>query len=66
MVVITLMAVCMVVLASLGLGFITPDKPIEFLGMNIAKSDGQFIPPVVGAFAFAGGVIFRLAKTRHA
>jgi nitrate reductase gamma subunit len=63
---VTLVAVGVVVLASLGLGLLTPGKPVEFLGMNIAKGNGQFIPPVAGGLAFAGGIILLLIKSKRA
>jgi hypothetical protein len=63
---VTLVAVGAVVLASLGLGQLTPDKPVEFLGMNIAKGDGEFIPPLAGGLVFAGGILWLLVKSKRA
>jgi hypothetical protein len=65
-IVVTLIAVSVVVLASLGVNFLTPGKPCEFLGLNLADEDGRFIPPVAGGLAFAGGIIFLLLKSKHA
>ena len=54
-----------VVLAYSGISFSTPGKPIEFLGLHIATTDNHFIPPVVGALAFAGGIVLLLVKPRQ-
>jgi hypothetical protein len=62
---IALIAVGMVVLASLGLSFMTPGKPIDFLGTDIAKADGQFIPPVAGALALVVGIVLLMVKPRR-
>ena len=55
-----------VVLAYSGISFSTPGKPIEFLGLHIATTDNHFIPPVVGALAFVGGLVLLLVKPRQA
>ena len=65
-VIITLVAVGVVVLASLGLTFLPPGKPLEFLGLNLAEEDGRFIPPVAGGLAFTVGIILLLVKSRRA
>jgi hypothetical protein len=65
-IVVTLIAVGVVVLASLSLNFLTPGKPLEFLGLNLADGDGRFIPPVAGGLVFAGGIIFLLLKSKRA
>jgi hypothetical protein len=65
-IVVTLIAVGVVVLASLSLNFLTPGKPFEFLGLNLADGDGRFIPPVAGGLVFAGGIIFLLLKSKRA
>ena len=54
-----------VVLAYSGISFSTPGKPIEFLGLHIATTDNHFIPPVVGALAFVGGIVLLLVKPRQ-
>jgi hypothetical protein len=65
MIVIGLIAMGVVVLASLGLGLITPGKSTEFLGVNIVKDDGQFIPPIAGALALVCGIVVLLVKPRR-
>lgn len=65
LIIVALTTVGIVVLASLGLSFLTPGKPVEFLGINIAKADGQFIPPVAGACVFVGGIILLLVKSKR-
>lgn len=65
-IVLTLVAVGVVVLASLCLNFLTPDKPVIFLGLNIAEGDGRFIPPIAGGFVFAAGIILLLLKSKRA
>jgi hypothetical protein len=47
-----------IVIASLALNFLTPGQPVVFLGMNLAKGNGQFIPPLVGALVFAVGLLW--------
>jgi hypothetical protein len=59
-------AVGVVVLASFGLGLLTPGKPLDFFGLNIANGDGRFIPPVAGALAFIAGIIWLLVKSKRA
>jgi hypothetical protein len=54
-----------VVLAYSGITFTTPGKPVEFLGMHIETTDSHFIPPVVGALAFVGGIVLLLVKPRR-
>jgi hypothetical protein len=53
-----------VVLAYSGLNFTTPGKPIEFLGMHIATTDNHFLPPVIGALTFVGGIVLLFVKPR--
>ena len=65
-VVVLTVAVGAVVLASLGLSLLTPGKPVEFFGMNIASGDGQFIPPAAGGLALAVGIVWLLAKSKRA
>ena len=59
-------AVGVVVLASLGLGFLTPGKPVEFFGLNIANGDGRFIPPVAGGLVFIAGILWLLVRAKRA
>ena len=65
-VVVLTVAVGAVVLASLGLSLLTPGKHIDFLGINIASGDGQFIPPVAGGLALAVGIVWLFAKSKSA
>jgi hypothetical protein len=63
---VVLVAVGVVVVASLGLGVLTPGKSVEFLGLNLADGDGRFIPPVAGGLAFIGGILLLLVKSKRA
>jgi hypothetical protein len=63
---VVLIALGVVVLAYSGITFKTPGKPVEFLGMHIETTDSHFIPPVVGALAFVGGVVLLLVKPKRA
>jgi hypothetical protein len=60
-----LIALGVVVLAYSGITFTTPGKPVELLGMHIETTDSHFIPPVVGALAFVGGIVLLLVKPRR-
>jgi len=60
-----LIALGVVVLAYSGITFTTPGKPVDFLGMHIETTDSHFIPPVVGALAFVGGIVLLLVKPRR-
>jgi hypothetical protein len=60
-----LIALGIVVLAYSGITFTTPGKPVEFLGMHIETTHSHFIPPVVGALAFVGGIVLLLVKPRR-
>ena len=55
-----------VVLAYSGITFKTPGKPVEFLGMRIETTNSHFIPPVVGALAFVGGIVLLVVKPKRA
>ena len=55
---VVLVALGIVVLAYSGITFKTPGKPVEFLGLHIETTDSHFIPPVVGALALVGGIVF--------
>jgi hypothetical protein len=55
-----------VVLAYSGITFNTPGKPVDFLGVHIETTHSHFVPPVVGAFALAGGLLLLLVKPRRA
>jgi len=61
---VTLIALGIVVLASMGLTFTTPGKSIEFLGMHLGTTDSHFIPPIAGALALIGGIILLLVKPK--
>ena len=60
-----LIALGVVVLAYSGITFTTPGKPVDFLGMHFETTDSHFIPPVVGALAFVGGIVLLLVKPKH-
>jgi hypothetical protein len=60
-----LVALGVVVLAYSGITFTTPGKPVNFLGMHFETTDNHFIPPVVGALAFVGGIVLLLVKPRR-
>jgi hypothetical protein len=51
-----------VVLAYSGIRFSTPGKPVEFLGMHFETTVSHFVPPVVGALAFVGGIVLLVVK----
>ena len=53
-----------VVLAYSGITFTTPGETIRFLGLSIATRNSHFIPPVVGALALVGGIVWLLVKPR--
>ncbi len=53
-----------VILAYSGITFTTPGEPIEFLGLRVETTQSHFIPPVVGALALVGGIVFLLVKPR--
>ena len=53
-----------VVLAYSGITFTTPGKPVEFLGLHIQTSNSHFIPPVVGVFALAFGIVMLVLKPK--
>jgi hypothetical protein len=55
-----------VVLAYSGITFKTPGKPVDFLGVHIETTNSHFIPPVVGAFALAGGILLLVVKSKRA
>ena len=57
LVAVILITLGLVVLAYSGLSFRTPGQPIDFLGIHVETTVSHFIPPAVGAFAFAGGVL---------
>lgn len=54
---IILIVLGIVVLAYAGISFTTPGQPVEFLGMRFATTVSHFIPPVIGAISFVGGMI---------
>ncbi|MGA3179806.1 MAG: DUF3185 domain-containing protein [Verrucomicrobiota bacterium] len=62
---ILLVAFGLVVLAYSGITFNTPGKPVDFLGLHIQTTHSHFIPPVVGAFTFVGGILLLLVKPRQ-
>ena len=62
---ILLVTLGIVVLAYAGITFTTPGKPVEFLGLHIETTNSHFIPPVVGALALVGGIVFLLVRPRR-
>ena len=60
-----LVALGIVVLAYSGITFKTPGKPVEFLGLHIETTDSHFIPPVVGALALVGGIVWLVGRPRR-
>jgi hypothetical protein len=54
----------LVVLAYAGIAFTTPGKPVDFLGMHFETTVNHFIPPVVGALAFVGGLVLLLVNRK--
>jgi hypothetical protein len=62
---ILLVTLGIVVLAYSGITFKTPGKPVEFLGLHIETTVSHFIPPVVGAFAFVGGIVLLLVNPKR-
>jgi hypothetical protein len=54
----------LVVLAYSGISFTTPGKPVEFLGLHIATTDQHFVPPLVGAFSFIGGIVILILSPK--
>ena len=65
MVAVILVALGVVVLAYSGITFKTPGKPVEFLGMHFETTVSHFIPPVVGALAFVGGIVLLLVNPKR-
>jgi hypothetical protein len=64
-IIVMLIVVGIVVLASLGMSFTTPGKPIAILGLHVAADHSEFIPPVAGALALVGGIgLLLLIKPR--
>ena len=63
--VVALVAVGIVVLASLGLSFTSLGAPVEFLGMHVAAADVEFIPPAAGALALVGGIVLLVVTTKR-
>jgi hypothetical protein len=61
---VALIALGIVVLASLGMTFTSPGNPIKFLGIHLGNTDSHFIPPVAGALALVGGIILLLVKPK--
>jgi len=59
-----LIALGVVVLAYSGITFTTPGKPVDFLGMHFETTVNHFIPPVVGALAFVGGLVLLLLNRK--
>jgi len=62
---VVLVVLGIIVLAYSGIGFTTPGKPVEFLGIHIQTTDSHFIPPVVGALALIGGIVLLAVKPRR-
>ena len=60
-----LIAAGIVVLAYSGITFKTPGKPVNFLGMHFETTHSHFIPPVAGALALAGGVVFLVVGAKR-
>ena len=55
-----------VVLAYSGITFKTPGKPVDFLGLHFETTVSHFIPPVVGALAFVGGLVLLMVNPKRA
>jgi len=64
-VIVTGITVGCVVLASLGVGFITPGSPLRFLGMHVPVADLPYIPPVAGVLGAIGGTAVMFAKSKR-
>ena len=62
---ILLVAFGIVVLASSGIAYTTPGKPVKFLGMHIETTVNHFIPPAVGALALVGGIVLLLVNPKR-
>ncbi len=63
---VVLVALGVVVLAYSGITFKTPGKPVDFLGLHFETTVSHFIPPVVGALAFVGGLVLLMVNPKRA
>ena len=63
---ILLIAFGVVVLAYSGITFSTPGESVNFLGMHFQTTVNHFIPPVVGAVVFVGGLMLFLLNRKPA
>jgi hypothetical protein len=61
---VVMIALGIVVLASLGLTFTSPGHSIAFLGMHLGNTDSHFIPPLAGALTLVGGIVVLLVKPK--
>jgi hypothetical protein len=61
---ILLIVLGVVVLAYSGITFTTAGKPVNFLGMHFETTVNHFIPPVVGAIVFLGGIMLLLLNRK--
>ena len=59
-----LISLGIVVLAYSGISFTTPGQPVDFLGMHFETKVSHFVPPVVGAIAFVGGIVLLLGSRK--
>jgi len=63
---VVLVALGVVVLAYSGITFKTTGKPVDFLGLHFETTVSHFIPPVVGALAFVGGLVLLMVNPKRA
>jgi hypothetical protein len=60
-----LIAIGIIILAYSGITYTTRGKSVEILGLEIAKKEKHFIPPVAGAIVLAGGVVLLLVTLKR-
>ena len=54
-----------VVLAYQGITFKSRGKPVDVLGVHVETTKTNFIPPVVGALALAGGLVLLVVNPKN-
>jgi len=59
-----LITVGIVVLAYQGITFKSPGKTVDVLGVRIATTKTNYIPPVAGALSLVGGIVLLLVSNR--